>query len=117
MLKPGILSGPLDNFDLKCSWSTSDDQLITFVDVVYDYVTAHTLTHSALATEKVLKGACAPLSRDGDPLAGWEASRQTGRKPQHLGQSGFGLCFYYDLKITIRSRKSRLHLSSPKSFH
>ena len=31
----------------------------------------------------------APLSRDGDPLAGWEASRQTGREPQHLGQGSF----------------------------
>ena len=40
-------------------------------------------------TEKVLRGAFAPLSRDGEPLAGWEASRQTGREPQHLGQSGF----------------------------
>ena len=35
------------------------------------------------STEKVLRGAAAPLSRDGDPLAGWEASRQTGREPQH----------------------------------
>ena len=42
-------------------------------------------------TEKVLRGAFAPLSRDGEPLAGWEASRQTGREPQHLGQSRFPL--------------------------
>ena len=42
--------------------------------------------------EDVLGGEYAPLSRHIDPLAGWEASRQTGltgREPQHLGQRRF----------------------------
>ena len=39
--------------------------------------------------EDVLGGEYAPLSRHIEPLAGWEASRQTGREPQHLGQSRF----------------------------
>jgi hypothetical protein len=48
-------------------------------------------------TDKVLRGACAPLSRNGEPLAGWEASRQTGREPQHLGQSGFAQDNIYEV--------------------
>ena len=39
--------------------------------------------------EDVLGGEYAPLSRHIEPLARWEASRQTGREPQHLGQSRF----------------------------
>ena len=39
--------------------------------------------HHVTPNEDVLGGKYVPLSRHIEPLAGWEASRQTGREPQH----------------------------------